>query len=86
MIQLLSTIKRFLGESGDIKPTDCPPASTFFEKDTGNLMIFQDGKWSLKDEGVAALRVEMLFRLDELLIQAKKSSELLETIASAMND
>ena len=86
MAKMLTSIKRFIGDSGEPKAMDCPNGSTFFEKDTGNMMVFQEGVWSLKDETGNVLRLEMIYRLDELLIQAKKTNEFLEVVASSVND
>jgi len=86
MAKLLSSIKRFIGESGERKAMDCPNGSTFLETDTGNMYVFVEDDWHLKEEANIALRMENKHLILELLEQAKKTNEFLETIASATND
>jgi len=86
MAKLLSSIKRFIGDSGEVKATDCPNGSTFLEKDTGNLMVFEEGNWSLKAEANIALRIETKHLLNELLNEAKKTNESLELVIEAVGD
>ena len=48
-VQLITTIKRFIGASTDTKPTDAPPGSTFYEYDTNLMCITYDGtNWTAK--------------------------------------
>jgi len=86
MAKMLTSIKRFIGVSGERKPMDCPNGSTFFETDTGNMMVFQEDGWNLKDEANIALRLEMIHRLDSLLEEAKQTNEYLEMVAGSLND
>lgn len=82
MPKLLSSIKRFIGESGEGKATDCPNGSTFLETDTGDMYVFKDdGVWSLKEEANIALRLEIKQLMTDLLAEAKKTNEQLELIA-----
>ena len=92
-VRMVATIKRFIGLSTDAKPVDdvtgerIQDDSTFFESDTGNLCVYDAGNgWHLKTEAGIALRLENKLQLTELLAEAKKANELLETIASAAND
>lgn len=84
MAKPLSSIKRFIGVSGEPKPMDCPNGSTFFEKDTGNMMVFQESDWFLKDEANIALRLEMKQFMSELLEEAKKTNEQLALMVDAI--
>lgn len=92
MPKLLSTIKRYIGESGEVKAMDCPNGSTFLETDTGNMYVFWKettadvGKWSLKDEANITLRLETKFLLSELLIEAKKSNENTELVIDSLSE
>ncbi len=86
MAKLLSSIKRFIGESGELKATDCPNGSTFLETDTGNMYVFVEGKWLLKEEANIALRLETIRRLTALLEEAKKTNETLELIAESVSN
>lgn len=44
---LVTVIKRFIGETIDVKPTTgVPPGSTFFETDTKNTLIYTGSAWS----------------------------------------
>lgn len=48
-IKLISAFKRYIGLSGDSKPTDdTPVGSTFYETDTGNTYIFDGSSWILR--------------------------------------
>lgn len=86
MAKLLSTIKRFIGNSTERKPMDCPNASTFFEEDTGNMKVFYEDKWVLKEEANISMRLETIHRLSKLLDEAKKTNETLELIAESVSN
>jgi len=45
MTTAITTIKRFLGQSTDDKPTTAPAGSTFFEFNTGFMWIFTGSVW-----------------------------------------
>lgn len=77
MPTLLSSIKRFIGTSGERKTLDCQDGSTFFETDTGDLYVFREGVWSLKEELNLTLRIEVKHLLSELLQEARKANEML---------
>jgi hypothetical protein len=47
-ITLVTTIQRFIGDSGDTKPPAPPTGSTFYEGDTGNTYIFNGASWVIK--------------------------------------
>ena len=47
MVVLVTTIQRFQGESGDVKPPDAPDGSTFHSVDTGQEWVMHDGMWEL---------------------------------------
>jgi len=47
-VRLISTIKRYIGLSGDVKSTDCPYGSTFYETDTSATYIYSSAGWSLQ--------------------------------------
>jgi hypothetical protein len=48
-VKLIASIKRYLGLSGDSKPTaDTPVGSTFYETDTGSTYIFDGSSWILR--------------------------------------
>ena len=47
-ITLITTIKRYIGDSGDTKPDDCPYGSTFYETDTGDNYIFDGSTWVIR--------------------------------------
>jgi hypothetical protein len=87
MPQLLSTIKRFIGDSSERKATDCPDGSTFLETDTGDMYVFRvrDGAWSLKAEASAALRLEIIRRADALMGELKQVNENLLSVIVALN-
>lgn len=40
MAVLLTTINRYQGLNADVKPTDAPAGSTFYEIDTGNWFVW----------------------------------------------
>lgn len=47
-VKQLNRIKRFVGASGDAKPTGVPVGSCFYEHNTGNTYITYDGtNWIL---------------------------------------
>lgn len=46
-VVLITTIKRFIGESFDVKPTtDIPAGSTLLELDTKNNCIYNGSAWT----------------------------------------
>jgi len=48
---------RYIGVSGDTKPTPVPCGSTFFETDTQSMYICYDGAlWTVKDDSIAILK------------------------------
>ena len=47
-VQLVGIIKRFIGLSGDTKPTDCASGSEFYAYDTGLTYVYNGTAWSLK--------------------------------------
>jgi len=85
MPKLLSSIKRFIGESHEAKAIDCPNGSTFLETDTGDMYVFSKAtsSWTLKDMA-SILRTDCL--LKELLDEAKKTNEQLELVVGSLND
>jgi len=83
MAKMLTSIKRFIGVSTEPKPTDCPNGSTFLEKDTGLMQIFEEGNWTPKDLP-SMVRTEYL--LKELLDEARNTNSLLEVIVHSLND
>jgi len=83
MPRLLSTIKRFIGESSERKATDCPSGSTFLEADTGDMYVFMEDTWTLKEEANIALRLETIKRFDGLLGELKKVNENLVLVIEA---
>jgi hypothetical protein len=85
-VRLLTTIKRFIGESIDDKPTDCQNGSTFLELDTGDMYVFSvaDTKWHLKEEANIALRLEFAKRSDAIFEELKKVNENLFLVIEAL--
>ncbi len=83
MAKMLTSIKRYIGESGEHKATDCPNGSTFFETDTGLMYIIEEGEWTPK-ELPSMVRTENL--LKELLDESRKATEHLEVIVHSLND
>ena len=70
--------KRYIGLSSDRKPVPQEesadfdqivvfPGSTFYEKDTGQLFVYNDG-WALKSQDATVVEVleAILHRLDEM--------------------
>jgi len=52
-VKLETTIKRFIGASGDAKPTSVPIGSTYYAYDTKALYITYDGSlWAIKGQGL----------------------------------
>lgn len=47
-VVLITAIKKFQGLAGDVKPTDAPAGSEFYETDTGSTYIFNGSSWVLK--------------------------------------
>ena len=47
-LQMITTIKRFIGQSGDVKPTGCPAGSTLYEADTGDTYVFDGTNWVIR--------------------------------------
>ncbi len=86
MAKLLSSIKRFIGESGELKATDCPNGSTFLETDTGNMYVFIEGDWRLKEEANVTLRIENIKRMGNMLDELKKVNENLELVLESIED
>jgi len=84
MPKLLSSIKRFIGESTELKAIDCPNGSTFYEKDTGNMNIFQEGEWTLKEEANITMRIESIKRFGNMLDELKKVNENLELVLECL--
>lgn len=66
-VYLITVIKRFIGESFDVKPTDgVPPGSTFFETDTKNNVIYTGAAWSYTAaDPVFAIRAEQGIKITE---------------------
>lgn len=91
-MKLLSTVKRYIGESTETKPTDCPNGSTVLETDTGNIMVYEKesadapGIWTLKSEAGITLRLEMKLLLGEILAEAKKSNEYIELVVDSLGE
>ena len=85
MPKLLSSIKRFIGTSDEGKATDCPNGSTFLETDTGDMYVFKDDTWSLKDEAGRSLRIENMKRSDALLSELKTVNENLVLVIEALD-
>jgi uncharacterized UPF0146 family protein len=44
-VVLVARIKHYIGESFDVKPTDCPAGSTFHESETKNDCLFDGSAW-----------------------------------------
>ena len=44
-VVIATTIKRYLGLSGDAKPTAPPAGSTFYETDTGAMYVYDGAAW-----------------------------------------
>ena len=85
MPKLLSSIKRFIGDSNERKATDCPNGSTFLEADTGDMYVFKGGDWSLKDEASKTLRLELIKRDESFLSELKKVNENLMLVIEALD-
>lgn len=51
-IKQLTQVERFLGLSGDTKPTTCSPGSTFLETDTSKMFVFDGSSWSEKKQHI----------------------------------
>lgn len=47
-VTLIVNIKRFLGVSGDVKPTDVPAGSLFYETDTSDNYVFDGSSWVIR--------------------------------------
>lgn len=45
MAVLITTINRYQGVSGDVKPTGAPAGSTFYEVDTGDWFVWDGDSW-----------------------------------------
>lgn len=45
MAVLITTINRYQGVSGDVKPTDAPAGSTFYEVDLGDWYVWDGDSW-----------------------------------------
>jgi len=44
-VRLVTTIQRWIGESGDTKPENPPVGSTFYELDVGQSFIYNGSEW-----------------------------------------
>ena len=85
MPRLLTTIKRFIGDSSESKAQDAPNGSTFLEEDTGDIYIWSRDSWKLKSEGNIALRLETIKRDEALLGELKKVNENLLLVIEALD-
>lgn len=47
-VVLITTVKTFVGVSGDTKPTDAPAGSTFYETDTRAAHVYDGSAWQLR--------------------------------------
>jgi hypothetical protein len=47
-VVLITSIRTFVGVSGDTKPTDAPAGSTFYETDTRTIHVYNGSAWSAK--------------------------------------
>lgn len=47
-VALITSIKTFVGVSGDTKPTDAPAGSTFYETNTRTTHIYNGTAWNAK--------------------------------------
>lgn len=45
MAVLITTIHRYQGLNADVKPTDAPAGSTFYEVDTGDWFVWDGDSW-----------------------------------------
>lgn len=45
MAVLITTINRYQGVNADVKPTDAPAGSTFYEVDTGDWFVWDGDSW-----------------------------------------
>lgn len=44
-VRLVTSHREFIGLASDVKPTDCPPGSRFFEADTPAWYRFDGTTW-----------------------------------------
>lgn len=77
MVRLEGTIKRFIGQSTDLKPatTDedkIPAGSSFLETDTGKIARFDGNVWQIADDGS-----EVRELLAALLTETQRIGQLL---------
>ncbi len=93
MAKMLTSIKRYIGTSDETKALDCPNGSTFFETDTGNMMVFledefpaKQANWVLKEKADTILHLETKFLLTELLDEARRTNVFLEIVANTLNE
>ncbi len=50
-------VNRYIGASGDTKPTGVPTGSTFFETDTQSVYVCYDGdNWTVMDDSITILK------------------------------
>ena len=47
-VSIVTSVQKYIGESGDVKPATPPVGSTFFETDTGSRYIFDGVNWILE--------------------------------------
>lgn len=76
-VKLEGTVRAYVGESTDVKPTSdpasgtIPAGSTFEEVDTGRTAKYDGYRWRYVDSNVP-----LLDKLDELLMELKEIKEL----------
>ena len=51
---MITTIKNYLGVSGDDKPSDCPAGSTFEEQDTNTTYKYNGQHWVVHSINIAS--------------------------------
>ena len=95
--RMVATVKRYIGESIDVKPVDNPPTervwdgSSFFEEDTGRFFFYdKENGWVVKDpdrflrggELVSAVYDQTLaIKLDDILTELKRMGLYLSVIS-----
>lgn len=54
-VELIVNIKKFIGLSGDSKPSSVPAGSEFYETDTTDTYVYSAGSWVLRTDPVLAI-------------------------------
>ena len=47
-VVLITSVKTFVGVSGDSKPADAPVGSTFYETDSRIVYVYDGTNWGIK--------------------------------------